>query len=59
MPTTTVGLDMTTVSDAVAVIADDSLAAPMLVHLAVNEAGAVAALVVQRIGSGHGERQSS
>ena len=36
-----------------------SLAAPMLVHLAVNEAGAVAALVVQRIGSGHGERQSS
>jgi membrane protease YdiL (CAAX protease family) len=33
-----------------------SLAAPMLAHLAINEAGAVAALAVQRIGSGHGER---
>jgi uncharacterized protein len=33
-----------------------SLIAPMLVHLAVNEAGAVAALAVQRIRSGHGKR---
>ena len=33
-----------------------SLAAPMLVHLAINEAGAVAALAVQRVGSGQGER---
>jgi membrane protease YdiL (CAAX protease family) len=33
-----------------------SLAAPMLAHLATNEAGAVAALAMQRIGSGHGER---
>ncbi len=31
-----------------------SLAAPMLLHLAFNEAGAVAATVVQRLGSGHG-----
>ncbi len=30
-----------------------SLIAPMLAHLAVNEAGAVAALAVQRIGSAH------
>ena len=29
-----------------------SLVAPMLVHLAINEAGAVAALAVQRVGSG-------
>jgi uncharacterized protein len=36
--------------------ASGSLAAPMLAHLAINEAGAVAALTVQRIGSGHGER---
>ena len=33
-----------------------SLVAPMLVHLAINEAGAVAALAVQRVGSGQGER---
>ena len=33
-----------------------SLAAPMLAHLATNEAGAVAALAVQRIRSGHGQR---
>jgi uncharacterized protein len=32
-----------------------SLVAPMLAHLAVNEAGAVAALALQRIGSGNGE----
>ena len=32
-----------------------SLAAPMLAHLAANEAGAVAALALQRIGSGHGD----
>jgi membrane protease YdiL (CAAX protease family) len=32
-----------------------SLIAPMLVHLAINEAGAAAAIAVQRIGSGHGE----
>lgn len=30
-----------------------SLAAPILAHLTINEAGAVAALTVQRIGSGH------
>jgi len=30
-----------------------SLIAPMLAHLAINEAGAVAALTVQRIGSAH------
>ena len=33
-----------------------SLAAPMLAHLATNEAGAMAALAVQRIGSGHGDQ---
>ena len=33
-----------------------SLVAPMLVHLAINEAGAVAALAVQRLRSGQGER---
>ncbi len=33
-----------------------SLIAPMLVHLAINEVGAVAALTVQRIGSGDGQR---
>ena len=33
-----------------------SLAAPMLLHLAVNESAGLAALAVQRIGSGHGER---
>jgi uncharacterized protein len=32
-----------------------SVIAPMLAHLAVNEAGAVAALAVQRIGSEHAE----
>ena len=32
-----------------------SLAAPILAHLAINEAGAVAALAVQRIGSAHSE----
>jgi uncharacterized protein len=32
-----------------------SLSAPMLAHLAVNEAGAIGALAVQRIGSGNGE----
>jgi membrane protease YdiL (CAAX protease family) len=31
-----------------------SLIAPMLAHLAINEAGAVAALAVQRIRSAHG-----
>jgi uncharacterized protein len=33
-----------------------SLIAPMLVHLAINEGGAVAALAVQRKRSGHGKR---
>ena len=33
-----------------------SVTAPMLVHLAINEAGAVAALAVQRVRSGQGER---
>jgi membrane protease YdiL (CAAX protease family) len=33
-----------------------SLAAPMLAHLAINEAGAVAAVAVQRIGSAHGDQ---
>jgi CAAX protease family protein len=32
-----------------------SLIGPMLAHLIVNEAGAFAALAVQRLGSGHGE----
>ena len=36
-----------------------SLIAPMLVHLAVNEAGAVAALTVQRIGSGRRGREDN
>ncbi|HEX9833376.1 MAG TPA: type II CAAX endopeptidase family protein [Mycobacterium sp.] len=33
-----------------------SLIAPLLAHLAINEAGAVAALAVQRIRSAHGQR---
>jgi uncharacterized protein len=33
-----------------------SLLAPMLAHLATNEAGAVAAIALHRIGSGHAER---
>jgi membrane protease YdiL (CAAX protease family) len=33
-----------------------SIIAPMIAHLAVNEAGAVAALAVQRIGSDNGQR---
>lgn len=33
-----------------------SLLAPMLAHLAINEAGAVATLTVQRIWSAHGQR---
>jgi membrane protease YdiL (CAAX protease family) len=36
-----------------------SLIAPMLAHLAVNEAGAVAALAVQRIGSGRRGREDN
>ncbi len=36
-----------------------SLIAPMLVHLTVNEAGAVAALAVQRMGSGAADERST